>query len=290
MQRSTGSPSRNGRPRPGLTRPIERSRRPPDTLQGVNATAATQSPRGPALVTGGTGFLGRRIVERLLSQGRAVSVAGRTPAPDLEARGVRFMRAPLEDPGALGEACAGMDTVFHVAARGGGWGRYSDFFRANVLGTRAVVAGCRTHGVRRLVHTSTPSVVYNGLDLAGADESLPLTTRCPSPYPLTKAAAEAEVLAAHTPELGTVALRPHLIWGPGDPHLRPRILSSPPEAEVLPAHAPELGTVALRPHLIWGPGDPHLVPRILSRAREGRLRIVGEGRIRVDMVHVDRKS
>ncbi len=199
-------------------------------------------------MTGGTGFLGRRIVERLLSQGRAVSVAGRTPAPDLEARGVRFMRAPLEDPGALGEACAGMDTVFHVAARVGVWGRYSDFFRANVLGTRAVVAGCRTHGVRRLVHTSTPSVVYNGLDLAGADESLPLTTRCPSPYPLTKAAAEAEVLAAHTPELGTVALRPHLIWGPG---------------------------------------DPHLVPRILSRAREGRLRIVGEGRIRVDMVHVE---
>src|ERR1022692_3707064 len=124
MQRSTGSPSRNGRPRPGLTRPIERSRRPPDTLQGVNATAATQSPRGPALVTGGTGFLGRRIVERLLSQRRAVSVAGRTPAPDLEARGVRFMRAPLEDPGALGEACAGMDTVFHVAARVGVWGRY----------------------------------------------------------------------------------------------------------------------------------------------------------------------
>jgi nucleoside-diphosphate-sugar epimerase len=102
--------------------------------------------------------------------------------------------------------------------------------------------------VRRLIHTSTPSVVYNGRDLAGADESLPLTTSCPSPYPLTKAAAEAEVLAAH---------------------------------------CPELGTVALRPHLIWGPGDPHLVPRILARARAGRLRIVGKGTNRVDMVHVE---
>lgn len=200
------------------------------------------------LVTGGTGFLGRRIVERLLSQGRSVAVAGRTPAPELEARGVRFIRAPLEDAAGIAAACQGMEAVFHVAARVGVWGRYTDYFRANVLGTRAVIDGCRAHGVRRLIHTSTPSVVYNGLDLAGADESLPLTTSCPSPYPLTKAAAEAEVLAAH---------------GPG------------------------LRTVALRPHLIWGPGDPHLVPRILSRARAGRLRIVGEGKNRVDMVHVE---
>jgi len=146
------------------------------------------------------------------------------------------------------EACRGMQAVFHVAARVGVWGRRADFFRANVLGTRAVIDGCRIHGVCRLIHTSTPSVVYNGRDLAGADESLPLTTRCPSPYPLTKAAAEAEVLAAH---------------------------------------GQALRTVALRPHLIWGPGDPHLVPRLLARARAGRLRIVGEGTNRVDMVHVD---
>ncbi len=209
---------------------------------------SNKPPRGPVLVTGGTGFLGRRIVDRLLSQGRAVAVAGRNPAPDLEARGVRFVRASLEDPDAIRAACAGAEAVFHVAAKVGAWGRYSDFFRANVLGTRAVVDGCRAHGVRRLIHTSTPSVVYNGRAIAGADESLPLTTRCPSPYPLTKAAAEAEVLAAHSAGLSTVALRPHLIWGPG---------------------------------------DPHLVPRILARARAGRLRIVGEGRNRVDMVHVE---
>jgi nucleoside-diphosphate-sugar epimerase len=187
-------------------------------------------------------------VDRLISLGRSVAVAGRTPAPDLEARGVRFIRAPLEDAAAIAAACQGMEAVFHVAAKVGVWGRYPDFFRANVLGTRAVIEGCRAHGVRRLIHTSTPSVVYNGRDLAGADESLPLTTSCPSPYPLTKAAAEAAVLAAH---------------------------------------CQALGTVALRPHLIWGPGDPHLVPRILARAREGRLRIVGEGRNRVDMVHVE---
>ena len=204
--------------------------------------------RGPALVTGGTGFLGRRIVERLLLEGRTVSVAGRRPAPDLERRGVRFVRADLEDPGAIQAACAGMESVFHVAAKVGVWGDPADYHRANVGGTQAVIEGCRMHGVRRLIYTSTPSVVYNGRDLAGADESLPLTTRCPSPYPLSKAVAEAAVLAAH---------------------------------------APGLRTVALRPHLIWGPGDPHLVPRILGRARAGRLRIVGGGHNRVDMVYID---
>src|SRR5271168_5065874 len=126
-------------------------------------------PGGPVLVTGGTGFLGRRIVDRLLSQGRRVAVSGRTPAPDLEKRGVRVIRAPLEDAESVAAACKGMEAVFHVAQKVGVWGRHADFFRANVLGTRAVIAGCRAHAVRRLIHTSTPSVVYNGLDLAGAD-------------------------------------------------------------------------------------------------------------------------
>jgi nucleoside-diphosphate-sugar epimerase len=200
------------------------------------------------LVTGGTGFLGRRIVERLLTQGRTVTVLGRTPAPDLTTRGVKFIRASLDDAPAVEAACTDITTVFHTAARVGVWGRYDDFFRTNVLGTRALLAGCRRHGVRNFVHTSTPSVIYNGHDLAGVDESLPLTTSCPSPYPLTKAIAEREVLAANSPELHTVALRPHLIWGVG---------------------------------------DPHLVPRLLARAHAGRLRIVGSGRNRVDMVHIE---
>ena len=145
-------------------------------------------------------------------------------------------------------ACAGIETVFHTAAKVGVWGRYGDFFRTNVLGTRALLAGCRAHGVARFIHTSTPSVVYNGQHLANADESLPLTAACPSPYPLTKAIAEREVLAANSATLRTIALRPHLIWGVG---------------------------------------DPHLVPRVLARARAGRLRIIGDGKNRVDMVHVE---
>ena len=200
------------------------------------------------LVTGGTGFLGRRLVERLLAEGRRVAILGRTPAPDLAARGVRFIRASLDDPAAVSDACENVDTIFHVAAKVGVWGRYDDFFRINVLGTRALLEGARRHGVENVVHTSTPSVVYNGRALANADESLPLTTACPSPYPLTKAIAERDVLAANSPTLRTIALRPHLIWGVG---------------------------------------DPHLVPRVLARARAGRLRIVGQGTNRVDMVHVE---
>lgn len=200
------------------------------------------------LVTGGTGFLGRWLVARLQAEGRSVTVLGRTPAPDLEAEGVRFIRASLDDAAAVSAACAGIDTVFHTAAKVGVWGRHSDFFRTNVLGTRALLEGCRAHGVARLIYTSTPSVVYNGSALANANESLPLTTNCPSPYPLTKAIAEREVLTANSATLRTIALRPHLIWGVG---------------------------------------DPHLVPRVLARARAGRLRIIGDGKNRVDLVHVE---
>jgi len=200
------------------------------------------------LVTGGTGFLGRRLVERLLAAGRPVTVLARRADPALAARGVRFITASLDDTAAVTAACAGHATVFHTAAKVGVWGRYDDFFRTNVVGTRAILAGCQAHGVARLVYTSTPSVVYHGQNLANADESLPLTTACPSPYPLTKAIAEREVLAANS-----AALR----------------------------------TVALRPHLIWGVGDPHLVPRVLARARAGRLRLIGDGQNKVDMVHVE---
>lgn len=206
------------------------------------------APASRVLVTGGTGFLGRRLAERLLAQGRPVTVLGRTPAPDLEQRGVRFVRGSVEDEAAVASACAGAGTVFHLAAKVGVWGHYRDFFRVNVGGTRAILGACRGLGIQRLIYTSTPSVVYNGRDLAGVDESIPLTRRCPCPYPVTKAMAEREVLAANSAGLRTVALRPHLIWGRG---------------------------------------DPHLVPRLLARARSGRLRIVGSGQNRVDMVHVE---
>ena len=201
----------------------------------------------PVLVTGGTGFLGRRLVERLHGQSRNIIVLARRPAEDLVGLGVRFICTDLADADAVRAACAGVETVFHTAAKVGVWGRYKDYFQANVLGTRALLEGCRAHGVKNFIHTSTPSVVYTGHDLTGADESLPLTTHCPAAYPLTKAIAEREVLAANSPTLRTIVLRPHLIWGAG---------------------------------------DPHLVPRLLASARDGRLSIVGQGKNQVDMTHI----
>jgi 2-alkyl-3-oxoalkanoate reductase len=219
-------------------------------VENLDAESHNRSSRatGAVLVTGGTGFLGRRIVERLLAAGRRVTVLARKPSPELQTRGVQFMSASLDDTKAVADACGGIETIFHVGAKVGVWGEYADFFRTNVLGTRALIGGARQYGVQNFVYTSTPSVVYNGRDLAGADESLPLTADCPSAYPLTKAMAEHEILAANSPSLRTIALRPHLIWGVG---------------------------------------DPHLVPRVLQRARSGSLRIVGPGTNRVDMVHIE---
>jgi len=217
-------------------------------------SASSNSSGFSTLVTGGTGFLGRRLVLRLLGEGRRVTVLSRRADADLAARGVRFVCASLDDAGTVRAACAGQESVFHTAAKVGVWGRYADFYKTNVLGTRALVEGCREHGVSRLIYTSTPSVVYNGRDIAGGDESLPLTMRCPSPYPLTKAIAEREVLAANSEKLHTVALRPHLIWGAGDPHLVPRLLAAAGSQTLL---------------------------------LERRLRIVGNGQNRVDMVHVE---
>ncbi len=185
---------------------------------------------------------------RLRAAGRHVTIVSRRPQPKLSKDGLRVIVGPIHDPAVCAEACRNIDTVFHVAARVGVWGKPADFQRDNVHATLALLAAAKTAGVGSFVYTSTPSVVYNGRDLAGADESLPLTTSCPSPYPLTKARAERAVLAANTDGFSTIALRPHLIWGIG---------------------------------------DPHLVPRVLARARSGRLRIIGDGANRVDMVHVD---
>jgi nucleoside-diphosphate-sugar epimerase len=158
------------------------------------------------------------------------------------------MRGDLADAAAVRRACDGRNLVFHVAAQTGLWGPHAEFRRTNVEGTRNVLAACRDSGVRRLVYTSTPSVVFDGRDLEGINESAPYPPHWKSAYPATKAEAEQLVLAAD---------------------------------------GPELATVALRPHLVWGPGDPHFVPRILSRARAGRLRIVGDGTNRVDAIYID---
>jgi 2-alkyl-3-oxoalkanoate reductase len=200
------------------------------------------------LVTGGGGFLGRALVEGLFELGYIVSALGRKKYPDLPS-GVESIQCDLKDKQATLKACRGMDAVFHAAAIPGVWGASKDFFDSNVEGTRNILEGCFQSGVKKLIFTSSPSVVCHNKDMENADETTSYPAKYLCDYPLTKAIAEREVLAANNKN--------------------------------------GLLTVSLRPHLIWGPGDPHLVPRIIDRAKKGSLVRVGKGTNKVDMTYID---
>ena len=177
------------------------------------------------LVTGGGGFIGGAVVRQLVARGDRVRSLSRGDYPELEALGVEVRRGDLADREAVSAAAQGCDAVVHVAAKAGVWGCWEDYHRPNVVGTEAVIAACRDQGVPRLVFTSSPSVVHGGGDLEGVDESLPYPSRYSTHYPATKALAERAVLAADGDGLSTVALRPHLVWGPGDNHLLPGLVA-----------------------------------------------------------------
>jgi nucleoside-diphosphate-sugar epimerase len=176
------------------------------------------------LVTGGGGFLGSAICRQLLARGDDVIAYQRSANKELEKLGVRIIRGSITDAELLNAALEGVDAVIHTAAKAGIWGPYDDYFRPNVTGTENVLAACRNNGIRKLVFTSSPSVTHADGDIEGGDESLPYAEHYNSPYPATKALAEQKVMAANCPELHTVSLRPHLIWGPGDNHLLPKLL------------------------------------------------------------------
>ena len=176
-----------------------------------------------ALVTGGGGFLGRGIAFALLGEGHEVRSLTRGAYPELSRAGVETLQGDIADPEVVRAACEGVDVVFHVAAKVGAAGAYEDFHRTNVQGTHNVLQACREHGVGRLVYTSTPSVVFSHEDLEGVDESQPYPEHYDAFYPQTKAEAERAVLEANDERLRTVSLRPHIIWGPGDTSLLPRL-------------------------------------------------------------------
>lgn len=178
------------------------------------------------LITGGGGFLGGAIARLLAARGAELTSFSRRRHGFLDALGVAQIQGDIADPGAVADACAGKALVFHSAAKPPPWGRYADYHRTNVTGTQNVLDACRRHGIEGLVHTSTPSVVFSGTDLEGVDESIPYPSRCMGHYPQTKALAERLVRrAADVDRLPAVILRPHDIWGPGDPHFVPRIIA-----------------------------------------------------------------
>lgn len=202
-----------------------------------------------ALVTGGGGFLGQYIVEQLVARGDQVRSLSRKNYSSLESLGVEQIAGDIQDANVVSQACEEMDVVFHTAAIAGIWGKPEIFFGINLNGTRNVIDGCKSHGVGKLVFSSSPSVIFDATDQDGLDESSPYPKQWLCSYPESKAAAEKLVLEANDND---------------------RLL-----------------TCALRPHLIWGPRDQHLIPRLIDRAKSGKLRIVGNGKNLVDNVYVE---
>lgn len=205
------------------------------------------------LVTGGGGFLGRYICEMLLARGDKVRSFSRGAYPDLEKLGVEVVRGDIKNRSEVYTACEDIDCVFHAASNPGVGMRWKEYQKVNFHGTMNVVYACLEKKVSRLVYTSSPSVVFAGEDHEGVDESIPYGTDWlelhRGHYSRTKAAAEEFVLLFNK--------------------------------------VPDLNTCALRPHLIWGPRDQHLIPRLIARAKSGRLRRVGEGKNLVDMIYVE---
>jgi len=200
------------------------------------------------LVTGGGGFLGKAIISHLLAFTPFICSLSRKHYPELEKLKVAQVQGDLADAEVVYQACQGQDIVFHVAAKTGGmWGAEDQFRATNVGGTRNVIAACRQVGTAYLIHTSSPSVIYDGdTDLEGVDESVPYPDRYQTAYQKTK--AEAEQLVIHACGRG-------------------------------------LQAIILRPHLIWGPGDTHFAPRIIERAKA--LKQVGDGKNRIDTTYID---
>jgi nucleoside-diphosphate-sugar epimerase len=202
------------------------------------------------LVTGGGGFLGQALCRGLVERGHDVTSFNRGRYAPLDAFGVRQVQGDLADRDAVLRAATGAEAIFHNAAKAGAWGSYDSYHQANVVGTDNVIAACRAHGIGRLVYTSTPSVTHRATHPVegGTADTVPYGEGFKAPYAATKAIAERAVLAAN----GT-----------------------------------SLATIALRPRLIWGPGDQQLLPRLVERARAGRLRLVGDGSNRIDTTYID---
>lgn len=200
------------------------------------------------VVTGGGGFIGSGIVRALLGRGDRVTVVGRSPYPELAALDVTCLQGDIGDQSFMNRAFRGADLVFHVAAKAGIWGEWQEYVHTNITGTAACIKSCKKNNVPALVYTSTPSVVFDRHDLEGVDETIGYAQKTLCHYATTKIIAEKLVVQANDSQLLTTSIRPHLVWGPG---------------------------------------DPHLIPRLLERGRRNQLKIIGKGSNQVDIAYID---
>ncbi|HHW4678848.1 MAG TPA: NAD-dependent epimerase/dehydratase family protein [Xylella sp.] len=202
------------------------------------------------LVTGGGGFLGQALCRGLIKRGYQVFSFQRGYYQALRALGVVQICGDLTNSHAVRHALRGMDAVFHNAAKVGVWGSYTNYHQVNVIGTKHVLDACLAENISKFVYTSSPSVIHrSNYPVEGLDaDQVPYSNDVKMPYGATKAIAERAVLAAN---------------------------------------GPDLATVALRPRMIWGPGDQHFIPRLVARARAGRLCLIGDSSYLVDSTYIE---
>jgi nucleoside-diphosphate-sugar epimerase len=181
-----------------------------------------------AFVTGGSGFIGGRLVERLHGEGRRVRALARSDASARRVAGLGAepVRGDIGDRASLAAAAAGTEVAFHLAAHLGEWGDWADFERGNVEGTRNVLAACAEAGLRRFVHCGTEAALMAGEPLVHVDETAPLRPDSRAPYSATKARAEQAVRDANREGFETVALRPRFVWGKGDTTMLPEMIAT----------------------------------------------------------------
>jgi 2-alkyl-3-oxoalkanoate reductase len=232
------------------------------------------------LVTGGGGFLGGAIIRALAQKGETVRSFSRGHYPLLDALGVEQIHGDLGDLTAVTRACRRVEAVFHTAAKAGVWGTYQEYYRPNVLGTRNLINACLACGVQRLIHTSSPSVVFHGGDMEAVDESAPYPASFNAHYPRTKAMAEQMILEAAVRGLPAVILRPHLIWGPGDTHIAPRIIARARRLRQVGDGSNKVDTIyidnAAHAHLLAEESlksKPHLAGRIYFISQDHPIRL-----------------
>ena len=200
------------------------------------------------LITGGGGFLGSSLARKLLKSDNEVTVLGRNSYPEFENL-IPCVKADVRDSSAMVLALKEQEVVFHTAAIPRIWGDYNEFYSTDVKGTENVISACCENRVKKLIYTSSPSVVFSELDMEDIDEQTPYPDKYLCHYPKTKAMAEKLVMRANGSR--------------------------------------GLATVCIRTHLIWGPGDPHIFPRLVERAKNKKLVRVGNGTNLVDMIYID---
>src|SRR3954454_24996813 len=204
-----------------------------------------------AFVTGGSGFIGGRLIQHLVEEGWRVRALARSAQGDarIEALGAEAVRGDLDNGAALRGESHGCAHVFHAAAHLGADGDWKAFERVNVQGTKNLLAAARDAEVKRFVHVGTEAALLAGDPLIEADERTPLRPDSPAPYSATKAQVEIEVLTA--------------------------------------SRTGVFETVSIRPRFVWGVGDTTLLPNIADQVRKGRFAWIGGGRTRPSTSHVD---